>query len=199
LLTHIRDCLPLACEGLGAARVTVSDASDRIHTQVALACFFLIPKERKIDMDSIRSGLLGGFAASFAASAMMLMNNAIGKIPEIHIAKTLAAMLGSSGALAGWLAFFGIGTIVFGVIFALATPRMPTRSNFVKGLLFGFAIWLGMMLIFMPLAGAGVFGVNRGAIVPLATLALTLIYGIILGIVYGWDAGPAMPASAKKA
>ena len=149
-------------------------------------------------MVSIRSGLQGGFAASFAASAMMLMNNAIGKIPEVHIAKTLAAMLGS-GTLGGWLAFFAIGTVVFGVIFALAAPRMPTRSNFVKGLLFGFAIWLGMMLIFMPLAGAGVFGMNRGTIVPLATLALTLVYGIVLGIVYGWDAAADAPGSAEKA
>jgi len=145
-------------------------------------------------MISIRSGIQGGFVATFAASAMMLMNNAIGKIPEIHIARTLSAMLGSPGEfMPGWIAFVVIGTVVFGTIFAVAAPRVPLRSSLVKGILFGFVIWLGMMLVFMPLAGAGLFGMDRSTIVPIATLVLTLVYGVVLGAVYSWDIAALQP------
>jgi hypothetical protein len=149
-------------------------------------------------MVSLRSGLQGGFAGTFAASAMMLMNNAIGKIPEVHIARTLSAMLGSPGqALPGWIAFFVLGSVVFGIAFAVLAPRIPIRSNLIKGMLFGFVIWLGLMLVFMPLAGAGVFGMNRSTIVPLATLVLTLVYGSVLAAVYSWDAAVEQPKQVR--
>ena len=151
-------------------------------------------------MVSLRSGIQGGFVATFAASAMLLMNNATGKIPEIHIARTLSNLIGAPGQfMPGWLTFVAIGTLVFGTIFAVVAPRIPLRSNLVKGVLFGLAIWLGMMLVFMPLAGAGVFGMNRGTIVPVATLVLTLVYGTVLATVYSWDIAALTPSKNGRA
>jgi hypothetical protein len=33
-----------------------------------------------------------------------------------------------------------------------------------------------MMLVFMPLGGAGLFGLDRSPVVPLVTLVLNLVY-----------------------
>jgi hypothetical protein len=64
--------------------------------------------------------------------------------------------------------------------------------------LFGFAIWLAMMLIVMPLAGAGFFAVNRGAIAPAAVLLLTLVYGMTLAAVYAWDLAAGEPLAKRS-
>lgn len=36
----------------------------------------------------------------------------------------------------------------------------------------------------MPMAGAGIFGLNLGMMAPVMTLVLHLIYGAVLGAVY---------------
>ena len=45
--------------------------------------------------------------------------------------------------------------------------------------------WLVMMLVLMPMAGAGLFGLRLGTMAPLMTLVLHLIFGIVLGWTYG--------------
>jgi hypothetical protein len=44
--------------------------------------------------------------------------------------------------------------------------------------------WFAMMLVFMPLAGHGFFGLGLGWMAPAATLVLHLIYGAVLAAVY---------------
>ena len=84
-------------------------------------------------MVSIRSGIQGGFAGTFAASAIMIMNNAIGKVPELHIAKTLNTVLGTTNhAIIGWIAFFMIGTFVLGPLFAVLAPRIRMKVNLLR-------------------------------------------------------------------
>lgn len=137
---------------------------------------------------SIKSALVGGVWATFAVSAMMLMNNATGAFPELHVARTLSTLLGAPGhVMVGWGVHFLLGTVVFGSAFAVLAPRIPVRSNLVKGLAFGFLMWLGMMTVFMPLGGSGFFGATRGSIVPIAGLVLNLVYGLILSAVYGLE------------
>lgn len=41
-----------------------------------------------------------------------------------------------------------------------------------------------MMIIVMPMAGAGLFGLNIGIMAPVATLILHLIFGAVLGYTY---------------
>lgn len=147
----------------------------------------------------VRSGILAGFAATCVASVIMLMNNAIGKIPDLHIPQTLSVMLGEPDhIMVGGITFFITGTFLFGIMYSLIAPRLPVRSNPIKGLLFGFAIWLGLMLIVMPLAGAGFFAVNRGAIAPAAVLLLTLVYGMVLAAVNAWDLAGGEPLAKRS-
>jgi hypothetical protein len=44
--------------------------------------------------------------------------------------------------------------------------------------------WLMMMVAVMPMAGAGMFGLNMGVMAPIATLMLHLIFGAVLGFTY---------------
>ncbi|MEO8537343.1 MAG: DUF6789 family protein, partial [Betaproteobacteria bacterium] len=49
----------------------------------------------------------------------------------------------------------------------------------------GVGAWFLMMVIVMPMAGTGVFGLDLGMMAPVMTLILHLIYGAVLGGVYG--------------
>ena len=146
-------------------------------------------------MVSIRSGLVAGFVATFVTSALILMKNATGKLPDVHILKTWSALLGEpTHAAVGWLAHIVVGVVVGGIAFALLSQRLPTRSFAIKGVIFGILMWLVMMFVVMPLAGAGVFATHQSGLAPVATLALYVIYGLVLGNFYrsGLD-DPATP------
>ena len=151
-------------------------------------------------MVSIRSGIQGGFAGTFTASAIMIMNNAIGKVPELHIAKTLNTVLGTTEhPIIGWIAFFLIGTLILGPLFAVLAPRIRMNINLVKGLMFGTLVWLGMMMVLIPLAGGGFFAMHRSPIVPGVTLAVALVYGVVLSAVYAWDISALQPQTRSGA
>ena len=135
--------------------------------------------------------VISSAVATFVAAAMMMMNNALHSIPELHVARTLAGILGHPDTpLVGWVAFLILGVLVCGLLFAGVAPRIPTRSYLVKGLIFGVGSWLFMMVVMMPLAGAGFFGVVRGHVLPLASLVLNLSYWLTLSLVFRYLVGP---------
>lgn len=150
-------------------------------------------------MRNILNGIASGLVGTIAAGGMLLMNNALHKIPELHVARTLAALLGSPDRpLVGWVAFLVLGIVVFGVLFALAAPRIPVQSYLVKGLLFGIASWLLMMVVMMPLAGAGLFGIARGTMLAPAALVLNLVYWVVVSQIYRQGLAPErVPARSK--
>lgn len=78
---------------------------------------------------------------------------------------------------------FMIG-IVWGIAFALARRLFP-GPFWIKGMLFSIAPWFLMMIVMMPMTGAGFFGMGLGLAAPVITLMLHLIFGAVLGAVYG--------------
>ena len=54
-----------------------------------------------------------------------------------------------------------------------------------RGTIFGVGAWLAMMIVMMPMAGAGLFGLGLGMMTPVATLVLHVVYGLVLGGIYG--------------
>ena len=142
-------------------------------------------------MHQTKYAIISSSVATFVAAAMMMMNNALHSIPELHVARTLAGILGYPGTpLVGWMAFFILGMLVCGLLFAAVAPRIPVRSYLAKGLLFGVGSWLFMMLVMMPLAGAGFFGAVRGHVLALAAFVLNLSYWVALSLVYRYLIGP---------
>ena len=134
---------------------------------------------------NVFKGMVAGFVATIVMSALMLMKQKMGVMPQLNPIQMLNDMMGASAPLVGWAAHFMIGALAWGVLFALLDPRLPGRSHWIKGTVFGFGAWLMMMVVVMPMAGAGVFGMQLGMMAPVMTLVLHLIFGAVLGGVYG--------------
>lgn len=143
-------------------------------------------------MSNIKAGLVGGFSATVVLSGMMVGKSMTGVMPELDVIHMLAAMMGVSSPF-GWLAHFMIGTLAWGGGFALLYGLIPGSEAVQKGILFGVAAWLGMMVMVMPMAGAGLFGMALGIMAPMMTLVLHIIFGAVLGAVYQAQARPAFP------
>jgi len=54
-----------------------------------------------------------------------------------------------------------------------------------------------MMVVLMPMAGAGLFGMSMGVMAPVMTLVLHLIFGAVLGWVYGQSAVSREPSISR--
>jgi hypothetical protein len=93
----------------------------------------------------------------------------------------ISGMLGV-GRDQGWMLHFLVGTVAWGGLFAILQGFLPSPSALIRGVMFSFAAWLAMMLILMPLADAGYFGLGLSLLTPLTTLFLHLIFGAALGI-----------------
>jgi hypothetical protein len=127
-------------------------------------------------------GILAGFVATLVLSAMMVMKTMIGLMPQLDVIGMLGGMLGVSSPIA-WIVHFAIGTLGYGITIALLA-RSISHSAVVTGLVLGTAGWLVMMVVLMPMAGKGLFGMNLGIMAPMMTLVLHLIFGAVLGWVY---------------
>jgi hypothetical protein len=151
-------------------------------------------------MERIKAVFISGLVATFIVGAMLLMNNAIHRLPRLGIGRSLATILGLHDNLfAGWLIFIVLGIFVFSAVFLWCAPRIPVKAYAVKGLIFGAALWLLMMLVFEPLSGQGVFASHLGNIAAVLTLVLNLIYGVILSVTYRWMLGSQPNVSTVKA
>lgn len=134
-------------------------------------------------MQNITAGLVAGFIATVVLSAIMMIKTMMGIMPELDVVDMLAGMMGMS-VLLGWVAHFMIGTLAWGGGFALLYAHIPGDSPVAKGVAFGVAAWLAMMVAVMPMAGASLFGLNFGIMAPMMMLALHLVFGAVLGLVF---------------
>lgn len=132
----------------------------------------------------IGRGMVAGFCATSVLSVVMLMKASIGLMPELDPIAMMTTMAGANSSAIGWIGHFVIGTVFWGIGFAVVAPYLPGPYP-VRGVLFAIAAWLMMMLGLMPMAGAGAFGLSRGMMVPIAALVMHVMFGMILGGVYG--------------
>ncbi len=143
----------------------------------------------KFDTRDIRNGMLASLVGTIVLSAIMVMKQMAGMVPQMN---PIADLVGIAHSLlgvpvvplVGWVLHFAIGVFVWGILFAVLHPTIP-GSNLIKGLIFGIGAWLLMMSIFLPMAGQGFFGTNVGIIIPVMALLLHLVYGAVLGITFG--------------
>ena len=134
-------------------------------------------------MNKLIPGLAGGLAATVVLSVLMVAKGMMGVMPQLDVIAMLSAMMGLPAILA-WAAHFMIGTIAWGGGFALLNDVIPGNSSLKKGIAFGVGAWLLMMIMVMPMAGAGFFGLSLGIMAPMMTLVLHVIFGAVLGKVF---------------
>lgn len=137
-------------------------------------------------------GIFAGFVATAVLSALMALKAQSGYWPDLDVIGMLASMANSYAGLPrapaiGWGLHFFIGTIAWGVLFGMLAPHLLGPSYWLRGIVFALGCWLAMMALFMPLADAGLFGNRLGAIAPVLTLALHVVFGAVIG--YAWLPG----------
>lgn len=135
-----------------------------------------------------KQGLVSGFVATTVLSMLMVMKGMMGVMPNmnpiadiVHVLDMFTGM--TFGMSMGWIGHFFIGTVIWGILFTLVQDKIQ-GSGIKKGLFFGAIAWLAMMLIFMPLAGQGLFGMREGVMAMMATFILHMVYGAVLGGVF---------------
>jgi len=132
----------------------------------------------------IGRSIVAGFVATVVLSAMMLMKQFMAVMPELDPIGMIASMAGASSPAIGWIGHFVIGSVFWGIGFAILSPYLP-GPYWLRGTIFAAGAWLMMMIVMMPMAGAGLFGAGLGMMTPVATLMLHIVFGVVLGGVYG--------------
>lgn len=134
-------------------------------------------------MNSVVRGMVAGFLATVILSVLLLLKDLLGLLPQFQWVGMLQGLLGTQDAPAvGWMVHFAIGTLLWGGLFAWLAPRIK-GAYWLKGAGLATAAWLAMMLVLMPVAGAGLFAQELGATVAIATLVLHWIFGAALGAI----------------
>jgi uncharacterized membrane protein YagU involved in acid resistance len=128
--------------------------------------------------------MIAGLVATIVLSILMYMKDMMGLMPELNIIAMLAGKMGGN-AMMGWVGHFMIGVVGYGLAFAVIGGKLPGGSSTVRGIVLGIIGWLMMMVMLMPMMGAGLFAMNMGMMAPVATLMLHVIFGAVLGLVYG--------------
>ena len=124
-------------------------------------------------MDMIGRGIIAGFLATLALSGVF------------HPMVTLARLADVLPPTFWWTLHFLVGSLIWGVGFGL-TERFMRGPTWLRGLLFGFASWVMVMVTVMPLTRGGFFGLALGLATPAVMLAAHLIYGALLGGIFGF-------------
>jgi len=126
---------------------------------------------------TIGKGIIAGFVATFLLSALL-----------DPIALVTKSVWPSSPAI-GWLLHYFIGTVIWGVGFAMLHDRLPGAS-WLRGLVFAIGAWIAVMAAAAALTQARLLAIDLDLATAAATLIIHLLYGVALGLIYGWLLDP---------
>lgn len=135
-------------------------------------------------MGDITKGIEAGFVASIVVALLVFVQQVSGLTPEFTLIAWLNQAAGTDMEPAmGWVLHFIVGAGLFGAGFAAFSPHLPGQ-HWVRGLLFGGATWLLMMMAFLPTAGVPMFALGMGLTIPILGLVINLVFGVVLGETY---------------
>jgi hypothetical protein len=125
-------------------------------------------------------------AGLFGATAMIIATwvfHAAG-LPMVDFGRLLATKIlryHSHGTRLG-LFLHLINGVVLALIYALFVVDWLPGPHVLRGITYGIALWLAMMVGALPLLGDGFFGSRAPRGTGVSALAVHLLYGLILGL-----------------
>jgi len=150
--------------------------------------------------DWVRASIASGFIATFAMTACMAVayalanglgdadGNAFQRQMHALSANELTSNLGDAFAI-GMVLNLAMG-LIWAVLYArLVEPRL-TGPGWRRGVIFSILPFALSVLVFFPIAGIGVLGIDAdaGALPVIGNLILHLVFGAVLGTLYAIDA-----------
>ena len=134
---------------------------------------------------------MGGIVGTLVMSAVGMWIAPMMGMPRMNPAEMLAGAMGGNLAL-GWAAHLMIG-VILALGYAVVAPSLVGPPA-VRGALYAVAPWLVAQVAVMPMMGAPVF--SGSLVLAIGSLMGHLIYGAIVGAVYGPPAPLAVPLAA---
>lgn len=82
--------------------------------------------------------MVAGFIATVVLSILMVLKGAMGIMPELNPVAMLSGMAHSmmgipAQPIIGWMVHFMIGTVLWGILFALLFEKLPGQNALSKG------------------------------------------------------------------
>jgi hypothetical protein len=145
--------------------------------------------------DILLTGAWTGFVATLVMTAVILIVKKSGNAPMDLFVMLGRQALGKKTKEADARPV-GMGMhIVIGVVWGIVFVWLGTNGflfnqfNYMTGMGFAMLPWMLMMLIALPMMGAGIFGIEKSTKIPLVTLILHLVYGASLGALVLYSMG----------
>jgi uncharacterized membrane protein YagU involved in acid resistance len=146
---------------------------------------------------NLKRAVAAGLVGTAVMTCLMLVAPVVG-LPRLAIGQLLSTLLAVSTAFlpigpgVGWALHVAFGALLAIIYAAAFAGRLPGRP-LARGALYGVLVFVLAQLTFMPLVGAGVF--SRGDVpMILGSLLGHLVYGGLVGIIYGEPASAASVA-----
>jgi hypothetical protein len=141
-----------------------------------------VEQAESIVKSKLLQALVGGFVGTvlFTLMGMFVSPKVIGQ--PMDVAALIAPVLGGSHT-AGVIAHFVTGTIVFPIAYLVLGIRWLPGPGWLRGALFLIPLYLGAMVVVMPLLGQGLFFDSA----PKAIVALMghIVFGLSMGAIIG--------------
>ena len=133
-------------------------------------------------LHDLKKGIYAGLIATIPVAILAAGKQIFGLIPELDLINLMTSMSGIPWNGTGWVILFVIGAIL-GMGFASLDSHVSdatTAGEMARGGLFGFLLFVILMILLIPLY------TNAGFGIPFAggVLAACLIFGVVMGVVY---------------
>jgi hypothetical protein len=133
-------------------------------------------------LHDLGKGIIAGLAATVPVAILILIQSAVGLLPQVDFIALLTNLTGLAWGGTGWIFLFVAGGLL-GIGFAALDSHVghvTGAGEIAHGVLFAILLWAAMMLVVLPVYGGDVFGVGFAV----AVLVGVLIYGIAMGAIY---------------